>query len=179
VNKSDEQLYQEMLLGSQQAFSLLYHRYFDKLCWFAQQYLYNRAEAEDIVQEVFTKVIESPKLFDASQKFSTWIFTLTANRCKNALRDEANRHRLHQENLPTQNTQEPNISYDEALLKTQLSKVYKSLNEKEKKLFVLRFEQSYNTKEIANILDIPEGSVKSGLFYLLKKIKESLSSYAR
>jgi RNA polymerase sigma-70 factor (ECF subfamily) len=178
VSKSDEQLYQEILQGSQQAFSLLYHRYFDKLCWFAQQYLYSKAEAEDIVQEVFTKIIESPKLFDASQKFNTWIFTLTANRCKNTLRNEINRSRLQQENLAIQDTQEASNAYDAALLKSQLSKVYKTLSEKEKKLFVLRFEQSYNTKEIANILDIPEGSVKSGLFYLLKKIKESLSSYA-
>lgn len=177
MTQSDETLYLAMLQGDKQAFSTLYHRYFDKLVWFAQQHLYNKSEAEDVVQEVFEKMITSPKQFDTSQKFNTWAYTLTANRCKNTIRNKTNRHKIEQEELSTLDKIEPNLNIDANLLKQQLSTIFKELNSKEKMLFVLKFEQSLSTKETAEAIGIPEGSVKSGLFYLLKKIKDKIKYY--
>lgn len=175
MTPSDEQLYKELLQGNRQSFSVLYHRYFDKLCWFAQQFMYNKPEAEDIVQEVFTKIIEQPQHFDAHQKFSTWVFTLTANRCKNRLKQQATQSNLANQHAAMFTSVNANIELDAKLLKARIGKLFKELNEKEKKLFVLKFEQQLSTKETAEILNIPEGSVKSGLFYLLKKIKERIN----
>ncbi len=175
MTATDEQLYQELLQGNQHSFSILYHRYFDKLCWFAQQFMYNKAEAEDIVQEVFTKIIEQPQHFNANQKFSTWVFTLTANRCKNRLKQQATQSHLAGQHATSVTSVNANIELDAKLLKARIGKLFKELNDKEKKLFVLKFEQQLSTKETAEILNIPEGSVKSGLYYLLKKIKEKLN----
>jgi RNA polymerase sigma-70 factor (ECF subfamily) len=175
VSQTDEQLYQALLQGNQQSFSNLYHRYFDKLCWFAQQFMYNKQEAEDIVQEVFTKIIEQPQHFDANQKFSTWVFTLTANRCKNRLKQQATQSNLISQHTSSDQSVNASIELDAKLLKAQIREIFASLNEKEKKLFVLKFEQHLSTKETSEILNIPEGSVKSGLYYLLKKIKEKLN----
>lgn len=172
---TDEQLYQELLQGNKQSFSILYHRYFDKLCWFAQQFMYSKQESEDIVQEVFTKIIEQPQHFDTNQKFSTWVFTSTANRCKNRLKQQATQSNLACQNASQVQTVNANIELDAKLLKAKIGVLFKELNEKEKNLFILKFEQHLSTKETAEILNIPEGSVKSGLFYLLKKIKEKLN----
>ena len=51
------------------------------------------------------------------------------------------------------------------------------LNEKEQRIFKLRFEQDLPIKEIAEILSIPEGSVKSGIYYLLKKMSHKLKEF--
>ncbi len=171
--RTDEELVAAMANGDKQALKELYQRYFAKLTRFAMQFVTDKNRAEDMVQECFIKLIEQPGHFTTTQKFSTWIYTLVSNKCKNLLRDEANRQILLQKNTQhdyavTQPKQ------DALLLKQALSKLFKTLSEKEKQLFVLRFEQQHQVKEIAAILEMPEGSVKSGLFYLLQKINKQL-----
>jgi DNA-directed RNA polymerase specialized sigma24 family protein len=62
-------------------------------------------------------------------------------------------------------------------LQKQLEDIFISLSEKEKNIFTLRFEQKLSIKEIAIILNMPEGSIKSGIFYLLKKYSHILNHY--
>ena len=59
----DEQLMQMLCGGNRKAFELLYDRYFDKLVWFAFGFVNDRQKAEDVVQEVFLKVIVCKLLF--------------------------------------------------------------------------------------------------------------------
>ena len=172
MQPTDETLYEQLLQGNKLAFRTLYERYFDKLCRFAQQF--NIAETEDIVQEVFIKVIEQPQHFNTQKRFSTWVYTAVANKCKNALRDQENRARIMANNTATYNT-ELHANYDVKYYKKELGIIFKQLTDKEKHLFVLKFEHKEDTKAIAHILGIPEGSVKSGLFYLLKKISTHLN----
>jgi len=165
--------------GNSRAFELLYDRYFKKLVWFGQSFIENKQKTEDAVQEVFIKIIEKPGSFDRSRKFSTWIYTLTANACKNILRNEQNRSELIKENIIPIYSQSAAIdhSIDRQLLKQRIQSGFDMLNEKEKNIFVLRFEQELSLREIAEILEIPEGSVKSGIFYLLKKLAAHLKEF--
>jgi len=73
---------------------------------------------------------------------------------------------------------QPNQSLDAKQLKMELASWYKTLNEKERLVFVLRFEHGLPLKEIAEIAGIPEGSVKSCLFYLLKKVSPIAKTYS-
>jgi len=161
------------------AFEILYDRYFDKLLWFAQRYIEDVQKAEDAVQEVFIKIIERPELFDKNKRFSTWVFTVTGNLCKDILRNEKNRSRLFEENVgihynSTVMMHDP-VEYD--LLQQRIKNIFNSLNEKEKSIFMLRFEQELSIREIAEIIEIPEGSVKSGIYYLLKKFANKLKDF--
>ncbi|PBQ34159.1 hypothetical protein CNR22_21095 [Sphingobacteriaceae bacterium] len=179
VNSSDEELMLQLTDGDRQAFETLYDRYFNKLVWFAKGFVDETNRAEDLVQDVFIKVIENPDLFDQSKKFSTWIYVVTSNRCKQVLRDEKNRLRILQENVfpYVEKTSRFMGFSDFNLLKEKIQKVYINFTEKEKNIYTLRFEQELSIKEIAEILELPEGSIKSGIYYLLKKLAHHLKDF--
>jgi len=174
--QSDEMLMKGLCIGQKHAFEILYDRYFDKLVYFANGFVKNQHQAEDIVQEVFIKLIEHPHQFNPSMRFSTWVFTLTANRCKNNIRDTQNRSQLIENNV-IQEAIELNSKHDLSWLNKNLTQGIEQLNPKEKTIYTLRFEEEMSLKEIAETIDIPIGSVKSGLFHLLKKLAKQLSAY--
>lgn len=165
--------------GDRQAFETLYDRYFNKLVWFARGFVEETNRAEDLVQDVFIRIIENPDLFDSSKKFSTWMYVVTSNRCKQVLRDEKNRLRILQENVfpYSEKTSQVAGSSDLNLLKEKIQSIYSTLSEKEKNIYTLRFDQELSIKEIAEILELPEGSIKSGIFYLLKKLAHHLKDF--
>lgn len=163
--------------GDQKAFALLYDRYCKKLVSFAAKIIASRERAEDIVQEVFIRIIEKPEAFDPSKKFSTWVFTIAHNLCLNTIRNENNREKLLNEHYDRTEAAIQHLSIDEKLVKQKLNSIFRTLNEKERTVFVLRFEHELSIKEIAEIAAIPEGSVKSCLFYMLKKIAVQLQPY--
>lgn len=173
---ADEALMNLVCKGERKAFEVLYERYFDKLTWFARQYVFDEHQAQDVAQEVFIKIIEQPQLFDQQKKFSTWAYTVTANRCKNILRNKQNRSELlNHVKTETHSTLQHGVDYKN--LRNTIKKAYQELNEKEKALFVLRFEHELPLKEIAEIIDAPQGTVKSGIHYLLKKMAQQLKVF--
>lgn len=175
----DENLVKLISQGHKQALEVLYDRYFDRLVKFANSYLFDETKAEDIAQESFIKLIEKHEYFDYSRKFSTWFYTLTGNLCKQTLRNDKNRLRILKEEVMT-GMPETGIMYiesDRKILSQKISTIYNCLSEKEKNIYTLRFENELSIKEIADILNIPEGSVKSGVFYLLKKFAHHLKDF--
>jgi RNA polymerase sigma-70 factor (ECF subfamily) len=165
--------------GDRRAFEVLYDRYFDRLVWFARGFLSDEQKAEDAVQEVFMKIIKQPELFDNSKKFSTWVYTVTGNTCKNVLRNEQNRQRLMNEQFAPMQDSSTTIAHtvDYQLLKQQIRTLLENLSEKERNIYLLRFEQELSIKEIAETIGIPEGSVKSGIYYLVKKFSNHLKAF--
>lgn len=178
VNSSDEELMRAAANGNRTAFEWLYDRYYNRLVLFCRQLLSNNPTlAEDVVQEVFMVIIHQPQSFDKDKKFSTWIYTVAKNKCFNLLRNEQHRHELLQLHYSVSTTTENQSNVDANKLKHLVSQLFKTLTNKEKTLFVLRFEQELSIKEIAELTQIPEGSVKSGLHYLLKKLSAHLTDF--
>lgn len=173
---ADEQLMQLICQGNVLAFEILYDRYFRKLAAYAYSFLGDGQQAEDAVQEVFLKIVENPRQFELSKRFSTWVYTVTGNACKNILRNKDRRNRILEQQVKPglHHTQEQGHTLDSRYIREQVQLVYAVLTDKEKNIFVLRFEQELSIKEISEILGIPEGSVKSGLFYLLRKFAGQL-----
>ncbi|MCE3228884.1 MAG: hypothetical protein K0S32_3435 [Bacteroidetes bacterium] len=165
--------------GDKKAFEGLYHRYFDKLVRFAYGFMNDTQRSEDIVQEVFVKIIEKPQLFDVTRKFSTWVYIVTGNECKQQLMKEQNRLRLIKENVAPKMAKSSHMHHtsDHNRLKEKLNTIYEALTEKQKQIYTLRFEQELSIREIGAIVGSPEGSVKSGIYYLLKKLSEQLRDY--
>lgn len=159
-----------MIRGESPAFGLLYQRYQPVLHAFAFRFLNDHTQAEDVIQDVFMKLAEKPEQFDLQRKFSSWIFTITANRCKNQLRERKQFSGYHQhERNFSPGTIRSEQAADRPLLQKKLQQVYESLSEKEKTLFQLRFEKKLGLQQIANQMNMPLGSVKSGLYNLQKK----------
>lgn len=177
---SDELLMKQLITDKDKlAFTELYHRYAQKLERYCLRLLKADANAADIVHEVFVKIVESPKAFDTNQKFSTWIYTIATNLCLNSIRNNQNRERLLELHYEQNELITSFHQIDANSLKANINDVFKELNEKEQKIFVLRFEHQIPLKEIASILQIPEGSVKSCIFYLLKKLTKKLKPFLR
>lgn len=165
--------------GEKKAFEVLYDRYFNKLVWFARGFVSNVQRAEDLVQDVFIKLIERPELFNKEKRFSTWVYVITSNRCKQVLRDEKNRLRILEENvLPFKaQSSESELNSDLAVLKERIQVLLEELSDKERAIYTLRIEQELSIKDIALILELPEGSIKSGIYYLLKKLAIQLKDF--
>jgi RNA polymerase sigma-70 factor, ECF subfamily len=182
LDHTDEELVQGVCRGEVHALSTLYDRYFAKLSWFASQLLLNSpTKAEDVVQDVFIGFIEDPGKFDQDRRFSTWIYTVTANRCRNALRNEANRSRLVDLQLTGNHSEfisRVESDLDAETIRQHINTAIGALSEKERCVFHLRFEEELSIKEIAAIQNIPEGSVKSGIYYILRKLSTKLKNAA-
>ncbi len=178
---SDEQLMSAITQGERPAFDELYKRYHRRLYYYFYKMLSRDEEkAQDFLQEIFLKVAEKPRLFNPSMRFSTWIFSVAFNMCKNEYR------RLHvrrieerghdPEMMPCQA-----VSFDGTLdtkrfleaLETELG----GLDEDHRTTFVLRFKENFSIKEIGKTLACPEGTVKSRLHYTIKKLAGKLHAF--
>ena len=86
-NKSDEELMERFQGGDHTAFETLYRRYSKRLLHFVYRMLnHDEPRAQDVLQEVFTRIVEQPMRFDTSRSFKPWIFTVTANACRKEFR---------------------------------------------------------------------------------------------
>jgi RNA polymerase sigma-70 factor (ECF subfamily) len=164
--------------GDKKAFEELYARYGKKLLRFLYRLLNrDKDKAEDFLQDIFMKIIERPEQFDPARKFSTWIYTVATNLCKNEMRNLATRSRLIEESGIKEDYLQQ-ASYHSAIdhkqFKTELQTIYETLNERDRIVFVLRFQHEVPIKDIAEILGCPEGTVKSSTYYLLKKIAQKI-----
>lgn len=178
IKSSDEELMRAAANGNRTAFEWLYDRYYNRIVLFCRQLLNNnQTAAEDVAQEVFMVIIHQPELFDSTKKFSTWVYTIAKNKCFNALRNEQHQQQLLHLHYQANAQTEYQPKTDAGKLKQRITQLFKTLTDKEKTLFVLRFEQELSVKEIAELTQIPEGSVKSGLHYLLKKLSTHLTDF--
>lgn len=176
---SDEVLMEQVSKGTRSAFETLYDRYFDKLVWFARGFLNDEQQAEDLVQDVFIIIIEAPGKFDSRRRFSTWVYTVVSNRCRQQLRNQKNRQRILDEKVGPSEPQSAHhaANPDGSFLKERIRVLFETLSDKEQTIYRLRFEQELSIREIALAIGIPEGSVKSGIFYLLKKFANHLKEF--
>lgn len=174
---TDEELMLLLVDKDKLAFHEIYSRYSKPLLNFFYNMLnYDKANAEDLLHDLFLKIIERPQLFDSSRKFSAWIYTVASNMIKNEYRNRQTHAQHHQlfsngTNTTVLNDQkvDENRFYD--YLHMELNKIDDEL----RTMFHLRYIDQMTFKEIATIFQCPEGTVKSRLFYLTKNLSTKLS----
>lgn len=182
-DSSDEQLVSLMIAGDSGAFNLLYQRYNKRLLYYFYRMLGNSNElAQDFLQELFVKVIDKADSFDQSRKFSTWIFSIAHNMCKNEYRRiESHKNTeidsfneiLFDDDEPDFDTH--NIDIED--FTRDLFSELENFEEIHKTVFLLHYREGFSLKDISQILDISEGTVKSRLFYTRKRLAGRLIKY--
>lgn len=167
---------QQIHSGDQAAFSELYYRYKDRMYYYFYRMLGNSQEhANDFVQELFMKLIEKPEKYNPGYSFTTWIYSVANNMCKNEYRSRG----IRQEYIEIE-TKEQKIEFlNDASIEPEqvIEKVFETLNllgEEHRSAFLLRYREGFSIREVAEILDLPEGTVKSRLFYSKKILAEKL-----
>ena len=179
-NKTDEELMSLLIKREQLAFDELYNRYSKPMLNFFFRMLNNdRAKAEDLLHDLFLKMIEKPQSFDKSMKFFTWFYTLAGNIVKNEYRKQQIRTNFRSESIieNTNPVEYNNESLDKSIFNQQLSKELIKVDIDTRTMFDLRFNEEMSIKEIACIFDCPEGTVKSRLFYLTKNLSIKLAAF--
>ncbi len=181
IDHTDERLMNAIKEGDTQAFDELYRRYSTKLLHYFYRMLgKNEEKAQDFLQDLFLKIVEKPHLFNSNMRFSTWVFTVASNMCKNEyrrLKVRINGDRYVQDLNPTsEDIVLPNIDrqIDHAHFKKMLFEEVEKLDQTKKSTFLLRYQEHLSIKEISQVLDCSEGTVKSRLFYTTRKLAEKL-----
>lgn len=176
-NATDAELLAGMAEGSSQAFNELYGRYGQRLfSYFFRMLWKNKELAEDCMQELFLKLIKHAGSFEKGRSVSTWLYSIAHNMCKNEYRraEFRNKH-LSMNKISETATEAKNP--DLHRFKEAVHECMNEMEEEKQSLFVLRFQEQLSVPEISTILAIPEGTVKSRLFYLLKEMKEKLKHF--
>ncbi|MFM7387797.1 MAG: RNA polymerase sigma factor [Bacteroidota bacterium] len=178
---SDEELMLAIQQGEKPAFNELYARYSDKLYGYLLKMLwYNEVRAQDLLQDLFAKIITQPHLFDTERNFKTWIYTIASNLCKNEFkRNEVRKGTVNGveqfHSLSTDENLEKTIQ--EHQFRDALTEELKRLDDKHREVFVLKHIDGLSIKEISEITGANEGTVKSRLFYAIKKLADALKMF--
>lgn len=180
--RSDEELMVLIKDRDEKAFDVLYDRYSRRVYYFLLRLNGNDTEAaNDLLQETFLRVFEKSSLYNPEKKCATWIFTIAANLQKNAHRS-ATRASAVVVPMPelkntTQVLQQPDF-IDQKLFRLRLDKALNELDDIHRMVFMLRFTEELTVPEIAVILDIPEGTVKSRIHHTVRRLSERLHDFS-
>ncbi len=174
---SDEELLISIGNGNNNAFNELYSRYKDRLLYFFYRMLSQDKElAKDFLQEIFIKIINKTHLFDPKMKFSTWIFSIANNMCKNEYRKQnVRKNTINHENPDFIDDRQDQQTNHEPVLKLIFNQL-ENFDDTHKSAFLLKYREGFKVEEISEILDLPVGTVKSRLFYTRKKIQENIKN---
>ncbi len=176
-SESDQKLITYCLNGDQSAFRTLYQRHQSRVRGLLYQLTGKIEGIDDLTQEVFLKVHRALPSFRGESQFSTWLFRVTYNVCQDARRRKGRRlqtvalgERSSLENLPIPDEREDalgRLSRQELVLRA-----LDTLNSEHRDVIVLHDLQGKPQDEVAQLLELPVGTVKSRVFYGRRKLKE-------
>ncbi|MEZ4826964.1 MAG: RNA polymerase sigma factor [Bacteroidia bacterium] len=178
---SDEALMKLVAEHDERGFDELYRRYADRMLHYFWRTL-NRDEekAQDFLQELFTKIVEKPYLFQTDKRFSTWIYSVASNMVKNEYRSrEVRKIMTNMDDMSylqvVENPDENSI--DRRLFALQLENELENLSDNHRDVFVLRYQEDLSIREISEVMGCSEGTIKSRLFYSLRKLANGLKTF--
>lgn len=167
------------------AFEELYNRYNKRLLYYLFRMLNgDEATAQDFLQDIFLKIAEKPNLYRSNECFSTWIFTIAHNLCKNEYRRRNVRKIVR--NDAEIDCCSPKIDTNELFVIKKIEQDHfnevllmelKSFDEIHKTTFLLRHQENFSIKEISAIVKCSEGTIKSRLFYTTRRLAERLKEF--
>ncbi|MGQ9650934.1 MAG: RNA polymerase sigma factor [Phycisphaerae bacterium] len=175
---SDEQLLAEHIEGLPDRFELLVRRHSHELFRFLVRFTGSQALAEDVVQEAFLQVHLAAATFDRSRRFKPWLFTIAANKARDCLRSRGRKSEVpldaHVGNADEDTGQtfrdfmadhsaDPVAGLESMEEREQVRAVLARMPDHLREVLVLSYYHQFPYREIAEILNVPLGTVKSRL----------------
>ena len=175
MNKPDDrELIRHSVEGSQKAFETLLIRYEKPVFNAAYRMLNNREDARDVTQTVFLKAYEHLNDFNPKFKFFSWIYRIALNESVNCINKRSRTEELARE--PIAETGGPEDAMNREMRSRHLQSALMTIKPEYRMVIVLRHFVDCNYLEISQILDIPEGRVKSRLYSGRQRLKEALEA---
>lgn len=167
----------EIKQGNKHAFTELVKRYRNQVGALAYRMVNDYDEAADITQTVFMKMSKNIWRYDDNKKFYTWLYRITVN----ASIDHIRKHRRHQHepleefhDIQESNHRGPEFSYHRRQLNHQIERAARTLNDKQKSAFMLRDVEGCKLDDVADIMEMPEATVRWYLHRARRKIRKEL-----
>ena len=188
----DRKLVDDILTGSPTAFRELFDRYHQRAFAVALGVVKNRQDALDIVQEAFIKVHKHIHNFQGSSSFYTWLYRIVMNLSIDQVRRTKKRRDLDYDDSVGRDPQQggdvgalqpgmldanPGKTVMRKELTTAIERALQTLPEYHRAVILLRELEGLSYDEIADVLDVPKGTVMSRLFHARKKLQSALGPY--
>jgi len=183
---SDNELLIQAKSGNVAAFEELIYRYDRSVLAIALKFVHDTDEAKDIYQEVFIRVYRGLKNFEMKSEFSTWLFRIATNVClthksrsKKHLQLSIDEH-IVTEDDEVQKYELANDELDPGEIMTNIDlgniirSAVDSLSSKQRMTFILKHYEGYKIREIADMLNCKEGTVKKYLFDAIRNLRKKL-----
>lgn len=179
---SDEELMSALMHGDKHAFDEIYARYAKPLVGYFMRMMWkDREKAEDFVHDLFAKIIRKPDYFDPSRTFKTWIYSVANNMCKNEYKKQEVRKNTTSGLDNHDRVGDASMNVFNTVKDKQFKEVFdirmSELDAKHSEVFQLRHLEGLSIKEIAEVLELNEGTVKSRIFYATKYLAEGLKEF--
>jgi len=182
LKQTDAQLYNRIRSKDQIALEELYNRYERLVYSFAYRLTQNSQMAEDIIQEVFTKIWNSNALYTEDKgKFTSWLLTITRNTSLDILRKKGKQQEVGLLDKDAEQMKSPIEEMPEHMLEwkekgTVLRKAINRLKEEQRTIVELFYYHGLSQETISRKLDIPLGTVKSRIRLALQHLRRHLET---
>jgi len=193
VEVTDEALMTRYQRGDLAAFGTLVDRHKTPIFNFVLRQIKVPPQAEDLVQEVFLRIIESASSFKHEAKFTTWAYTIARNLCIDHMRKASYRRHASLDQRESGEAGEgpalgeqvadihPRASTERTAISGEIQlkvvAAVEALPNEQREVFLLRHISNLPFQEIAQITGTPENTVKSRMRYALERLQEALTDF--
>lgn len=180
---TDEDCLLRSLDGDPAPFEQLVHRYQERLFRYIYRIVGNEAEAEDIFQKTFLRAFRKRETFRRESRFSTWIYTIATNCCRDEIRRRSTRRTESQEDLPLEIAERDSEAMrvpgpDRKAYSREVARhvhdAMDRLPESQRSMLVMSHFEGMDYKSIAEVLGCSVGTVKSGIHRAKQSLRKSL-----
>jgi RNA polymerase sigma-70 factor (ECF subfamily) len=190
TDQADEDLMVLYQKGEVRAFEVLLSRHRKPVYNFILRFVGDRETAEDLLQEAFMRVIKGAEAYKRQAKFTTWLYTIARNLCVDQTRRR--KHRKHASlDAPMDASEESGTLMDvipgnemasdrksvNKQLHETMQRAIEGLSEEQREVFLMREFLDMPFKQIADVVGVPENTVKSRMRYALEKLRLELDEY--
>jgi RNA polymerase sigma-70 factor (ECF subfamily) len=186
---SDAQIMLRVKAGDDAAFEYLVQKYRRPMLSFMYRMAHNSAVAEDLAQEVFLRVYRSREKYEASAKFTTWLYRIASNLAVNHARDTRHQRPENtvsldepdQESGLTMDLPDNSLTAEEAIVRRErlaaIRQRVEALPERQKMALIMHKYQQMDYRQIAEVLKLSESAIKSLLFRAYETLRVQLKEF--
>ena len=187
--RTDAEIMLQVKAGDDSAFEYLVQKYRRPMVSFMYRMAHNAAGAEDLAQEVFLRVYRSRESYEASAKFTTWLYRIATNLAVNHARDTRHERAEYQVSLDepdeesgrTLDVPDAAPSAEEELVQRErvaaIRRCVQALPERQRMAVVMHKYQQMDYRQIAEVLKLSESATKSLLFRAYEALREQLKEF--
>jgi len=186
---TDAEIMLRVKAGDESAFAYLVQKYRRPMMNFMFRMAHNAAAAEDLAQEVFLRVYRSRSGYEASAKFTTWLYRIATNLAVNYARDT--RHERpeamvsldepDEESGTTMDVADSSLTAEQAILRRErmeaIRQKVQALPERQRMAVIMHKYQQLDYRQIADVLKLSESATKSLLFRAYETLREQLKDF--